>query len=252
MLEALDVSLIGRSGRTALVVGGGDDVGRAIALALARAGVSVTVHASTLGEADAVVAEARSLGVDAFAALGDVADFDSARSVSAFALEALGSIDILVHCVGIRPHSPVATMSANEWRDVMDTNCSSFFYLAQHVLPGMIERGFGRLIAVGVALDDRSRPQHASVAAARAALRELVKVTAVENGAFGVTANIVSIAITETTKAAVLAPDMLRKLVPIPRPATLEEAASACLYLASEQGAYITGHTLHVDGGYTL
>jgi 3-oxoacyl-[acyl-carrier protein] reductase len=77
-------------------------------------------------------------------------------------------------------------------------------------------------------------------------------VVAVETGASGVTANIVSMAITETAKPALLAPEMLRSLVPVSRPGTLKEIASACLYLASKQGAYITGHTLHVDGGFTL
>jgi 3-oxoacyl-[acyl-carrier protein] reductase len=134
----------------------------------------------------------------------------------------------------------------------MDTNCSSFFYLARRVLPAMTERGFGRLIAFAVALDDLARIQHASVAAARSALYELVKVVAVESGASGVTANVVSMAITETARSQLLKPEQLRQYLAIPRPGRLDEIAFACAYLASDQGAYITGQTLHVDGGYMI
>jgi 3-oxoacyl-[acyl-carrier protein] reductase len=246
-------ALTGLSGRTALITGAGADVGRAIALALARAGAKVAIHACD-GEGDAasVAQEARELGVEAASVAGDVADFAAAASIVMQAQERLGLIDLLVHCVGIRPHSSVADSSFDEWRSVLDTNCSSFFYVAKRLIPAMTERGFGRLIAVGLALDDRTHPKHAAVAAARAALRELVKVTAFETAAAGVTANIVSMAITETVKPGVLKPEVLRTLVPMARPGRLEEIASACLYLASDQGAYVTGQTLHVDGGYTL
>jgi NAD(P)-dependent dehydrogenase (short-subunit alcohol dehydrogenase family) len=134
----------------------------------------------------------------------------------------------------------------------MDTNCSSFLYLAGRVLPGMTERGFGRLVAVSAAVDDRALPHHASVAAARAALKEVVQVIAVESGKSGVTANVVSIAINEDARPDLLGAEMLGKLLAIPRPGTLQEIAEASAYLASEEGAYITGQTLHVDGGYTL
>jgi NAD(P)-dependent dehydrogenase (short-subunit alcohol dehydrogenase family) len=246
------VSLSGLQGKAALVTGAGDDIGRAVALALARAGVKVAINACDPAAAERVAEEARRLGAEAVTAAGDVSRLDAAISVANLARERLGPIDILAHCVGIRPHSLVVDSPIDEWRTVMDTNCSSFFYLAQQVLPAMTARGFGRLVAVSVALDDRARAQHAAVAAARSALCELVKVVAVETGASGVTANIVSMGVTETAKAALLEPEMLRSLVPIPRPGTLDEIASACLYLASEQAAYITGHTLHVDGGFTL
>jgi 3-oxoacyl-[acyl-carrier protein] reductase len=206
------------------------------------------------GEVDAevVAEEARGLGAQAGVASGDVSDSAAAASIVAQAQQAFGPIDMLVHCVGIRPHSLVAESSVEEWHQTIDTNCSSFFYIARHLLPGMTERKFGRLIAVTVALDDRSLPKHASVASARAALRELVKVVAIEAATSGVTANLVSIAINENSKPEILEPTMLRRLVPVARAGKLEEIAAACLYLGSEQAAYITGQTLHVDGGYTL
>jgi NAD(P)-dependent dehydrogenase (short-subunit alcohol dehydrogenase family) len=223
-----------------------------VALALAEAGAKVAINACDPDAAERVAAEARRLGAVVATVPGDVSDVDNARSVAGRAQEQLGPIDILTHCVGIRPHSLVVESTVDEWRRVMDTNCSSFFYLAQHLIPAMTARGYGRLVAVSVALGDRTRARHGSVAAARSALHELVKAVAVETGPSGVTANIVSMAITETTPAALLEPEMLRSLVPIPRPGTLKEIASACLYLASEQGGYITGQALHVDGGFTL
>jgi 3-oxoacyl-[acyl-carrier protein] reductase len=247
------LSLTGLQGHVALITDAGAYIGRAVALSLARAGASVVIHAGQ-GESDAetVAEEARRLGVKATTVAGDITELEAARAVVGQAQARLGPIDILVNCVGIRPHSFVANTTVDEWQRVLNTNCLSFFYLAQRLLPTMTERGFGRLIAVGVALDDRAIVQHATVAAARAALRELVKVVAEESGGSGITASVVSVAITEATRADLLKPEQLQELLSIPRPGRLDEIAFACSYLASEQGAYITGQTLHVDGGYTI
>jgi 3-oxoacyl-[acyl-carrier protein] reductase len=246
-------SLTGLSDRVALITGADEAIGRAVALGFARAGAHVAINAGAdLTAAEAVAAEARSLGVRAAAVAGDVSSFDEAGEVVAQAAAQLGPVDILANAVGIRPHSLVVDMMPDEWRSVMDANCSSFFYLAKRLLPAMIHRGFGRLIAISVAQGDRALTRHASVAAARGALDELVKVTAVEAGPFGVTANLVAKAISEDTSAHLLTPETLKRLVRIPRPAKLDEIAFACAYLASDQAAFITGHTLHVDGGYTI
>ena len=245
-------ALTGISGRVALVTGADEAVGRAIALAFARAGARVAVNAGgETGAAEAVASEARSLGVKAAAVAGDVSSYEGAGEVAQAAAQ-LGPVDILVNAIGIRPHSLVADMTLEEWRSVMDTNCASFFYLAKRLLPSMTERGFGRLIAVSVAQGDRALTRHASVAAARGALGELVKVTAVETGPFGVTANLIAKAITEDTSPELLTPEILKRLLRIPRPGKLDEVAFACTYLASDQAAFVTGHTLHVDGGYTI
>lgn len=243
----------GFTGRTALITGAGADVGRVVALALAGAGAKVVIHAMAgEGNAESVAEEARALGAQVAIATGDVADPAGAESIVDQAQASSGPIDLLVHCVGIRPHSLIVESTVEEWHQAIDTNCSSFFYLARHLLPDMTARNFGRLIAVTVALDDRTWPKHAAIAAARAALRELVKVVAVEAGPSGVTANLVSIAINEDSKPELLEPAMLRRFVPVARPGKLDEIAAACLYLGSEKAAFITGQTLHVDGGFTL
>jgi 3-oxoacyl-[acyl-carrier protein] reductase len=241
-------ALGGLDGRTALVTDADTGTGRAIALAFAEAGTSVAVHATDgVERAAPVVDEARGVAV-----AGDLTDPTTAQAVADQAVAGLGSVDVLVHCAHIVPHFLVVDEPIEAWRRTLDLNCSSLMFLAQRVLPGMIERGFGRVLAVSIASDDRALTGHASAAAARAGLAELVKVIAVENGTTGVTANVVSQAMTEASSPERLAPEQLAALLAIPRPGKLREIAFACTYLASEQGAFVTGQTLHVDGGYTV
>jgi 3-oxoacyl-[acyl-carrier protein] reductase len=235
------------------VTGAGDNICRAVALAFAAAGTHVAVNVrENKRAADDVTREAIDRGVRAIAVVGDVSDPDADDAIVAQVRDALGPIDIFVHCVGVRPLYPIAETPIEEWRRVMDTNCSSYFYLARLVLPSMGERGFGRLIAMGGADASQGSPTRGSIAASKAALTAVTKAVAVEFGACGVTANIVSPTITETTASEHLAPEKLREMLPIPRPARLDEIAFACLYLASDEASYVTGQTLRVDGGFEV
>jgi 3-oxoacyl-[acyl-carrier protein] reductase len=240
-------------GRVALVTGAGENLGRAVALALAGVGANLAVNVrENKARADEVATAARGLGVDAVTAVGDVADPDVDDALVEQVERELGPVDVLVHCVGYRPWLMLVDASNDEWRRVVDVNCSSFFYLARRVLPSMTERGFGRLIAIGGADTDRASPRHGLVAASKSALTALVKAVAVECGTQGVTANVVSPTITETTAPEFRDPERLKEFLAIPRPGRLDEIAAMCLYLASDQGAYITGQTMRVDGGFTL
>jgi 3-oxoacyl-[acyl-carrier protein] reductase len=244
-------SLSGLAGRVAFVTIAGDDIGRAVALAFAEAGMHVAIHVTEDEAAgDAVAKAARDFGVEATTVVGDLAHPESCASMVADARDRLGPIDVLVHCVYERPHSTVAASPIEEWQYVLDMNCSSFFYLAQQVLPSMAERGFGRLIGMPIAARDISRPAHAATAAARAALTAVVTTIAVEEGRAGITANLVSPAITTTSKPSMLTTESLERMLAIPRPGELDELAFACLYLASTEGAYLTGQALYLDGGY--
>jgi 3-oxoacyl-[acyl-carrier protein] reductase len=246
-------TLTGVRGTIALVTDADAGTGRAVALALAEAGAAVAVHATDGADrAEPVAEEARSHGVEALALAGDLTDPAAAQAVADQAAAGLGPVDVLVHSGRIVPHFLVVDEPLEAWRRTIDLNCTSLLFLAQRVLPGMIERRFGRIVALSIASDDRALTGHASAAAARAGLAELVKVIAVENGAHGVTANVVSQAMTEASGPERLAPEMLADLLAIPRPGKLAEIAFACTYLASEQGAFVTGQTLHVDGGYTV
>jgi NAD(P)-dependent dehydrogenase (short-subunit alcohol dehydrogenase family) len=250
----------GGTGRVALVTAAGDDIGRAVAVALARAGHHVAVHVAegTVEgtAADAVADEIRGQvqgpGVEVATVHGNVASFDGCAGIVGEVVDRLGPVDVLVHDAGIRPHHSVVDLPVEEWHHVFDVNCSSFFYLAKLLLPAMTSQGFGRLIGLTTALGDRALPEHATTAVARVALHELVKVVAVESGAAGVTANVVSHAFVETSRAELLEPAMLQRFLAIPRPAALDEIAAACTYLASDPGGYVTGQAIHVDGGYTI
>jgi NAD(P)-dependent dehydrogenase (short-subunit alcohol dehydrogenase family) len=253
-----------RTGRVALVTAAGDDIGHAVAVALARAGHHVAVHTANGNAegtaegsaADAVADEIRGqvqgLGVEVATVHGNVASFDGCAGIVGEVVDRLGPVDVLVHDAGIRPHHSVVELPVEEWHHVFDVNCSSFFYLAKLLLPAMTDRGFGRLIGLTTALGDRALPEHATTAVARVALHELVKVVAVESGAAGVTANVVSHAFVETSRAELLEPAMLQRFLAIPRPAALGEIVAACTYLASDEGGYVTGQAIHVDGGYTI
>jgi 3-oxoacyl-[acyl-carrier protein] reductase len=246
-------TLTGLRGKVALVTDADSGTGRAVALALAEAGAAVAVHATAGADrAEPVAEEARAHGVGALALAGDLADPATARALADATSADLGPVDVLVHSGQVVPHFLVVDEPLEAWRRTIDLNCTSLLHLAQRVLPGMIERRFGRVIALSIASDDRALTGHASAAAARAGLAELVKVIAVENGAHGVTANVVSQAMTEASAPERLAPEQLAALLAIPRPGKLAEIAFACAYLASDQGAFVTGQTLHVDGGYTV
>jgi NAD(P)-dependent dehydrogenase (short-subunit alcohol dehydrogenase family) len=245
--------LDGLDGRVALITGAGRNLGRRVALTLADAGVSVAVNVrQNEEEAEAVAEEARRLGVRALTVVGDVSDPDVDSAIVERVERQLGPIDVFVHCVGIRPRLAVVETSIDEWRQVLDTNCSSYFYVARLVLPSMAERNFGRLIAVTGPDANRGHARHGSVAASKAALAALTKVIAMEFGSSGITANMVSPTITEATATEHLDPQFLERLLAVPRAGRLEEIAFACAYLASAQASYITGQTIRVDGGFEM
>lgn len=244
-------TLTGIEGRVALVTGAGRNLGRAVALALAGAGARVAVGVrENRAEGDAVAAEARALGAEALAVLGDVADPAAVDAIVDEVERGLGPAEILVHCVAVRPRLRLVETSVQDWRRVLETNCSSLHYLLLRVLPSMQDRQFGRIVAVGGPDATHGHRAHGAIAASKAGVVALVRVVAVEHGADGITANLVSPTITETTEPKHLTPELLSERLPIPRAGRLDEIAFACLYLASEQASYITGETIRVDGGF--
>jgi NAD(P)-dependent dehydrogenase (short-subunit alcohol dehydrogenase family) len=246
-------ALAGLEGRVVLVTGAGQNIGRAATRAFADAGANVAVSVrENEARAKEVVADAQQRGVEAIAVVGDVSDPEVVDAIVTEIEAGLGQIDVLVHCVGIRPWMLLVDTPVDVWHDVMDTNCSSYFYLARRLLPSMMERGFGRLIAMSGPDANLATSHHGAIAASKAALAALTRAVARECGASGVTANLVSPTITETTAGEHLTPERLEAMLSIPRPARLDEIAYACLFLASEQAGYVTGQTLRVDGGFEM
>lgn len=246
-------------GRTAIVTGSGQNIGKAIALALAAAGANVTINGLRDREKiDAVANEARALGVGALAVLADVGDPGAVASMVAATVREFGSADIAVSNVAIRPHQPFLEITADDWQRVVNTNLNAAFYLAHAVLSHMVQRRWGRLIHISGRDGFMPKANRAHNVTCKAALHGLAKAIAVEFGPHGITANTVAPGPTVTERDLSNYPDyqaMEKEWIaamPLRRMATVEDIAAACAYLASDAAGYITGQLLHLNGGMLM
>ena len=155
-------------GKTALITGASRNIGREVALTFAREGADLLLNTrSSQEELELVAAQCRELGVNTHTVLGDVSDPERVSQMVEEGIDALGKIDVLVNNVAIRPHRPVLDVSNEEWHHVFATNLDSAFYLIKAVLPGMIERKSGSIIALGGQAAITGRPETATVTAAK-------------------------------------------------------------------------------------
>ncbi|MBV1949060.1 SDR family NAD(P)-dependent oxidoreductase [Streptomyces sp. BV129] len=241
--------------RVAVVTGAGRNIGRAIALALASEGAGVAVNGSRDRAAvDAVVAEIRDRGGRAVAAMADVSDPDAVTAMSALVTEALGPVDIVVNNVGVRRAKPFEEITVDDWRSTMSTNLDSAFFVARSVLPGMRERGYGRVINIsGYDGWTGHIERRAANIAAKAGLHGLTKGIAREYGRFGITANTVAPGAIDTVRDpadyAHIDVDAALARIPVGKAGRAADIAEACVYLAAPSGDFVTGQVLHVNGG---
>lgn len=248
------------SGRTALITGASRNIGRAIALALAAEGADVVVNTRVnREELEAVAAECRKAGVRALPVLADIADAAAVEAMVAQARAELGPVDVLVCNAAIRPHTSVTETTLEQWHRVFAVNVHSAFYLARAVLPDMKARRRGSIIAIGGQSSLTGRPNTAAVTAAKTGLLGFVRALAAELGPFGVRANMVIPGSMDTERryaewypefreAPPGAPEQLKQ-IPLGRLGRPEEIADACVFLASDASAYVTGDTIRVMGG---
>ena len=245
-------------GKTALVTGSGRNIGRATALTLAKEGVNVVVNArSNQAEVDAVAEEVRALGVHALPVLADVADRSAVESMVAKALEEFGGIDILISNVAIRPHRPFLEVTDDEWVRIRSVILDGAIYCSQAAIPSMVERGWGRVIYMTGSGTYRGGNNRAHVSAAKMGLAGLARSLALEMAPHNITVNVISPGTIDTVHEASWYPEGVPESrahseVPLGRAGWPDEIAGACRYLVSEDGAYITGQTLHVNGGLFL
>lgn len=244
------------AGKTALVTGSGRNIGRAIALALADAGVNVVVNGHRDKAAiEDVAAEARARGVRALAVMADVTDPPAVEDMVGTATRELGGIDIAVSNVGVRDTRPLLDITPELWREVMDANLNAAFYMARAVLPGMRARRWGRVILIGARTAFFPKAERAHVSTSKAGLHALAKVIALEFGPDGVTANTIAPGIIDTERSTTTHPGYEAEFaercaqMPVRRLGRVEDISSLCVYLASDAGSYITGQVLHVNGG---
>ena len=256
----MDYSRTSLKGKTALITGASRNIGRAIALAFAAEGADLVLNTRANGEElEAVAAECRKAGVRALTVLADVADAAAMEAMVGRGLAELGAVDVLVCNAAIRPHKPLTETSLEEWHRVLAVNLHSAFYLARAVVPGMKARRRGSIIALGGQSSLTGRPNTAAVTAAKTGLLGLVRALAAELGPFGIRANMVVPGTMDTERryaewypehrqAPPGAPEQLKE-IPLGRLGRPEEIADACVFLASDASAYVTGDTLRVMGG---
>ncbi|MBA3842613.1 MAG: 3-oxoacyl-ACP reductase FabG [Actinobacteria bacterium] len=241
-------------GKVALVTGGARGIGQCFAQRLAADGAAVAVlDVAAADETLSLIKDAHNSTT--FAARCDVTRPDQVTSAVRDALNALGQVDILVNNAGVYPAIALVDMGWEQWRHVLATNLDSVFHLTRAVLPGMIERGWGRIISVSSTTFHSGMPYNTHYTASKGGIIGFTSSLAAEVGASGVTVNTIAPGLIRTpgTEAGLPAELFARlaELQAIPRSGQPADLAGALSFLASDDAAYITGQTLHVDGGYT-
>jgi 3-oxoacyl-[acyl-carrier protein] reductase len=246
----------GLAGRTVIVTGAGRNIGRAIALAFGDAGCNVVVNArSNRDEASEVVDSVNAGPGKAVYVLGDVGDADFDEELVRTAVDRFGTVDCLINNAGRRRLQPLLDITPDDWDTILRSNLSAMFYLSRLVLPGMVERRWGRIINIGGPDGQSGAPFRAHNVTCKAGLIGLVKSISIEFAHAGITANVVVPGMMDTTRSPIDYPgwppsqQTIASRVPTARLGTSDEVAFACRFLASHAAAYITGQTLHVNGG---
>ncbi len=243
-------------GKVAIVTGSGRNIGRATALELARRGASVVVNArSNRTEADSVVAEIEALDGKAIAAIADVGVQEQVDAMVSDALSAFGRVDILINNAGLRAADPITDMTLEQWRGVLAVNLDGPFFCSQAVIPGMIERGWGRIINVSGLNAFTGRADWAHVCASKMGALGLTRALAAELAEHNILVNHIVPGAFDTTPPpgnanAFAGPSAARAAgIPVGRLGLPEEIATTCAFLASDDASFITGQTFHVNGG---
>jgi 3-oxoacyl-[acyl-carrier protein] reductase len=254
MAMAVD-DMFSLAGRTAIITGSGRNIGRDIALTFARAGAAVVVNGHRDKAAlDEVVAEITAQGGRAMAVMADISDHKEVAAMVEQAGGAFGSVDIVVSNAAVRRHQPFLEISIDDWHRTIETNLNSAFYLARTAIPHMVERGWGRVINIsGLDAFTGHYPDRVHNVVCKIGLVGLAKGLAREFGPSGITANIVSPGAIDTirdwSQYVHFKPEEVVKQIPLSRMGKVGDVAAACLYLASDAGSFVTGQTLHVNGG---
>ena len=238
--------------KTALVTGASGDLGRAIAVALHRAGAGVALSGTRL---DSLQALAHELGERAHVLPCNLSDRAAVEALPKQAAEALGSVDILVNNAGITRDNLFMRMSDDEWDRVLNVNLNATMRLCKGVIRGMVKARWGRIVNISSVVGATGNAGQANYAAAKAAVVAMSKSLAQEVASRNITVNCVSPGFVATAMTDKLSEDqkaaILRK-VPAGRMGEASEIAAAVLYLASPEAAYVSGATLHVNGGMAM
>lgn len=240
------------TGKTALVTGASGGIGGAIAEALHGAGATVALSGTREAPLRAL---ADRLGKRAHVVTANLGDAESVLALPKAAAEAMGSIDILVNNAGITRDNLFMRMSDDEWAQVLDVNLTSTFKLSRAVLRGMMKARWGRIVNITSVVGATGNPGQGNYAAAKAGVVGMSKSLAYEVASRGITVNCVAPGFIETPMTDKLTDDQKGKIltqIPAGRMGSAEEIAAAVLYLSSPEASYVTGATLHVNGGMAM
>ena len=242
------------AGKVALVTGAGQNIGRAIALDLASSGAAVAVNTRASREAaESVVQEIRAAGGQAELFMADVADAEQVKQMIGGVIERFGHIDILVLNASVRWEMRFTEMSFEQWRVPLSIALDGSFHCIKACLPSMLAAGGGSIVALtgSNVLTGAVGKVHSS--AAKSGLTGMIRALARELGQQGIRANCVSPGMINTTRPDYRAPRRdPRGLIPLERRGESEEIAAAVRFLCGPGASYITGQTLHVNGGQTM
>lgn len=243
-------------GKVAVVTGASRGIGRAIALKLADEGAKVVVNYSgSQAKAEEVVAAIREAGGEALAIQASVAKSDEVATLMDAAVKTFGSLDILVNNAGITRDNLLMRMKENEWDDVMDTNLKGVFLCTKAVTRQMMKQRAGRIINISSIVGVAGNAGQANYVAAKAGVIGLTKTTAKELASRNILVNAIAPGFIETEMTAELPEDLKQGMltqIPLAKLGQPEDIAKAVVFLASEDANYMTGQTLHIDGGMVM
>jgi len=246
------------AGRSAIVTGSGRNIGRSIALSLARGGAAVVVNGHRDAAAvDAVVREITDAGGRAIGVMADVSSHEAVAAMVQRAAQEFGSLDIAVSNVAMRKMQPFLEITPEDWNAVLGTNLSPAFYLARYAIPHMRRRRWGRIIHIS-GFDGfwGHVTQRAHNVACKAGLHGLTKALAREFGADGITANTVAPGAIDTVRDwsqyKHQPREQIEREIPLGRFGRVEEVAAACALLCAEDGGFVSGQVIHVNGGHYM
>ena len=240
------------TGKRALVTGAGRGIGREIALELARAGASVVIINRNPERGSAVLTEIKEANVEGWSLLGDVADRETADNLAEEALKLTGGIDILENNAGITKDNLFMRMKPEEWEQVLGVNLNGVYYITRSLIRHMVKQRFGRIVNIGSVVGSTGNPGQVNYSTTKAGLIGFTKSLAKELGGRNITVNTISPGFIETDMTEELnekQKEAILSQVPLGRMGSAEEVAWAVRFLVSDHAAYITGTTLHVNGG---
>ena len=244
--------MIDLSGKTALVTGGSRGIGKSICLTLAKAGANVCFIDIISDGAEDVVNEIKALGVDSRFYQGNITDLDRCTEITDQVVTEFGAVDILVNNAGITRDTLFLKMTKQQWDDVININLNGVFNMSKAVIKPMMKARFGRIVNVSSVVGFTGNPGQVNYSSTKAALIGFTKSLAKEVASRNITCNAVAPGFIKTDMTDKLSDDQKKRLseqIPMKRLGTIEDVANGVLFFTTKLAEYVTGTTLHINGG---